>query len=438
MIFETLILATALVVLLAARAGWRRSGDPFHPAVVVGALLFALYVLMPARLEWGDPWRLRDFLSEGHLERVQLIALVGVAALGRGMVRGGRVPPGDPPPAPDPARLYRAALLTGGLGVAGFAYTIGSVGGLRAAYGHDYGGGWSEFGYAREAFMLGLPAALLVLVARDGRGVRPRDLALVLLFVAPLVVHGLLGARRGPTFMALAGLGVGWCLLRGRRPSLALTLGAGAVLGFLMLFLVANRGGIYLGSEAPLDAGAALRIEAHPGNEFVYGAGAILHQEATGGAFWGRRWLVFLVVRPIPRLLWPTKYEDAAVWLGIPNLAVSNAGSGGKVFKETLGWPGAPGSATGLIADVWLECAWLTPLVLYGLGRLLGRLWARAVAFGGVPAALYALALSLSAYLVMQSVQAAGFRLILLGVPLLLARRHASPARAARALRPAG
>ena len=52
----------------------------------------------------------------------------------------------------------------------------------------------------------------------------------------------------------------------------------------------------------------------------LYGAGAILHADALGAYGWGRRYAIVLFVRPIPRFLWPSKYDDAADFLGRPSI----------------------------------------------------------------------------------------------------------------------
>ena len=92
----------------------------------------------------------------------------------------------------------------------------------------------------------------------------------------------------------------------------------------LLLFLVAHRDQIYLGSDFDFAKDrAAYAFEAGAGNEFVYGAGAILHADALGEHGWGRRYATVLLVRPIPRFLWPSKYDDAAAMLGTPSIEVN-------------------------------------------------------------------------------------------------------------------
>ena len=180
-------------------------------------------------------------------------------------------------------RLVGAAKALATVGLIAWIYQIIHSGGLYAVYGRAYGYFWADIGYVSEAFQFGLPGALLLLLARGGGRVRPSDLVWIGIGLLPLLGHGLLGARRGPTFLALIGVGVMWYLARGRRPRLGPALLGGLAVGLLLLFLLANRDRIYLGAEPEFTgAGEAPTFEVAPGNEFVFGAGAALNAEALG------------------------------------------------------------------------------------------------------------------------------------------------------------
>ena len=190
-----------------------------------------------------------------------------------------------------------------------------------------------------------------------------------------------------------------------------------------MLFLVDNRSHIYLGSDFHFDTNL-MPGKASAGNEFVYGAGTILNADHSREYWWGRRYLVEFFVRPVPRLLWPSKYRDASVLLGVPDMEV-NLGTGGAVFHSTLGWAGSRGAAPGIIADMWIEL-WVGALpVLVALGFWYGRAWRLAVRRGGLWATLYCLMFALSVYLIMQTLEAMAFRFLEAALPTWLAWRYA-------------
>ena len=222
--------------------------------------------------------------------------------------------------------------------------------------------------------------------------------------------------------MSFATLSLAWYLFKGKRPALVQMMAAGALIAYLILFLVTNRGEIHLGSDFNVDYDVTSILGSTSGsNEFIYGAGAILNAEHTGRFYWGRRYLAQVAVRPIPRQWWPDKYAD----FGVPELEL-NAGTGGQVFQDTLGWVGAPGSAPGLVADLWLEFRWIAFPVLLLIGWAYGRCWRRAVEEGGPWVLQYIILGTLSLYLVMQTGEAVIFRLIILSTPVWAAWRWAN------------
>ena len=303
-----------------------------------------------------------------------------------------------------------------GLGLIAWIYQLIHSGGLYAVYGRPYGFFWADTGYVSEAFQFGLPGALLLLLARSGSRVHRWDPVWISIGLIPIVGHGLLGARRGPTFLALVGLGVMWYLARARRPRLGCTLLGGLALGLLLLLLLANRERIYLGSESSLTGpGAAFTFEVGPGNEFVFGAGAALNAATHDSFMWGRRYFVVFLVRPIPRFLWPTKYTDAADYLNIPSLDHVEKDTGLTDFTSTIGWAGAVGSAPGGILDLWLEFWWGYLIAVFAIGCGFGLAYRRALSLGGFWMAMYALMAALSIYFVMQGLEAFAYRMLLLG-----------------------
>ncbi|MBE7182491.1 MAG: hypothetical protein INR71_15015 [Terriglobus roseus] len=146
-----------------------------------------------------------------------------------------------------------------------------------------------------------------------------------------------------------------------------------------------------------------------------------------------RRYLAQIFVRPVPTSIWPDKYAD----FGVPEL-LYNAGTG-EGFGDALGWNGAPGSAPGIIADLWLEVWWFA-VPLFGLiGWCYGAVWKRAVTVRGPWMCFYVALGALSIYLVMQTMEAVIFRTLELVIPCWVAWRWAEREkreRQARGVRP--
>ena len=119
---------------------------------------------------------------------------------------------------------FGSAIALATLGLIAWIYQIVHSGGLYAVYGHPYGWFGADNGYVGEAYQFGLPGALLLLLACSGDRLRLSDLVWIAIGLMPIIGHGLLGARRGPTFLAFVGVGVMWYLVRARRPRLGAAL----------------------------------------------------------------------------------------------------------------------------------------------------------------------------------------------------------------------
>jgi hypothetical protein len=413
--FSSLIWAVVAIIAVAMFYAYTVSGDVFHPLMFIGPMMIFMYAWMPAQLD--SIGGLDGFFQRDQLDFVQGINVAGIVCFVLGCLSVSCKLPELPRRAP---QVSATALVTGGalIGFIGFSawiVAIVNVGGFSAAFSESYAGGWDDNGYIRDASLLLFPAFLLILSASFQQGFRILNAVLLGLFIAPWALQAVFTARRGPAFMIIAVVGMGWYMNRGKRPSLLLMGVAGSLLGFLMLFLVTNRQNIYLGSDRDVTADVSAIVEKpDTGNEYIYGAGGILSSEQRNSFYWGRRYLAQVLIRPIPHTLWPTKYED----FGLPEMT-HNAGTG-EGFEETLGWQGAVGSAPGIVADLWMEFKWLNLPALFLLGRFFGSAWRSAQLAGGASMAQYVIMAALSIYFVMQTMEAVIFRLLILSLPLRL------------------
>lgn len=401
-----LLFIVVIVCAAAIGAGAGHYRDTFHPLVYIGALLLALYGLLPLYLIANEGENVfAPYLSEPDLVLINTVNIFGVTAILLGVMFGA----GMRRPYPNSKyyafngfellRVRRAAAAVGLLGTAIFAYVRPGI------------GGWAESGYVRDAYLITLPSLIWLMVAYRGR--RPGFSAWLLFLVvaSPLALLGVLSGRRGPTFMILVGLAVGWYFMRRSRPKMVTVLGGGTALGCFLLLLVANRGSHYSTDFSFKESPTSL-FRASKGNEYIYGGAQIFTYERTGAYGWGRRYLIEYIVKPIPRQLWETKYEDAEDFLGLPRLQSGP----GYYFQGVLGWQGTLGSAPGIISDLWWEFSWLCVVPLFGLGWLYGMGWRRAVTYGGQWISLFGTLTSLSLYLIWQALDAFGFRFLVMAL----------------------
>lgn len=409
--FETLIWATAALCIGGALQAYWAYKDVFHPAVIILAMSAFIYVLMPFELHRdGTLW---NYVTLEQATWAHSIVLAALLCLLIGLHIGSAVRP-LPQSAfdYDQRTLHRGAYITGAVGLAAWAYAVRNAGGVTAVFGRAKGMGWSEFGFIREAAYLIIVALLLLM---SPQGFAPRNklwLAAILVLSLPHTMQGLLGAQRGPTFLIFVTLGASWYLARGKRPSLPLMFGAGAALGLLMLILVTNRGRIHLGTEEELSTDVSGFFEANEANEYIFGVGCMVAATEEGRFFWGKRYAAQVLVRPVPRQIWPNKYED----FGVPELLM-NAGVAGPGLSTIMGWQEMPGAAAAMVADVWVEFSWFTFPFMVAIGYWYGSTWRKAVTAGGPWITQYTILMLLSIYMVSQSGEAVIFRLLILSVP---------------------
>jgi hypothetical protein len=429
--FEVLIWSTIAVVVLGMIYAWDGAHDVFHPMMFIGPMLLFLYGWMPLKLLQANG--LEGFFQIDQLIFVQTINLLGTAAFVFGCNTVGLR---NVRPQLSRLRLSDSAgrkLISGGLvlgviGLAAWLTGIRNVGGLRAAFSTAYSGGWDDNGYVRDASMLMFCAFTVILTVTLKNRVRPVYLLYLAIFLTPWVIQAIFTARRGPTFLICTLAGMGPFLIRNRRPPLVATALAGLGVGYLILFLVSNRGTLHLGSDFQFTTDVTSMIEKpDTGNEYIYGTGCVLAAEARHNFYWGKRYAAQILVRPVPKEMWPNKYAD----FGLPALqeamgsaTTSNAGTG-EGFSEVLGWVSAKGSAPGIVSDLWIEFRWLGIPILGIIGRIYATVWRKAVTEGHVWTAQYIIMSALSIYLVMQQMEAVIFRLLILSVPVWLVWRRA-------------
>ncbi len=271
---------------------------------------------------------------------------------------------------------------------------------------------------------LGLVAAALVALSRYRRGWTQGTLILLFLGLLPNLVQGTFGGRRGPLFLALAGLVVAWLITRPQRPRLLALCCALAGVLLSVAFVSSQRRFLYLGSDEQVNWGAfqttLSQEEIDEGSNFVYSVGFVSTTRHSAQFTWGHKLAVNLLVRPIPRQLWPTKYEDVgATWVTSKYPGLGHATTDD--WLNAVGWLPLAGSSAISITDLFGEFGWGAVLVMYLVGRWFAFLRSRRLSRGGVWDLLYFEALILSIYLATQSFSAFYHRYLILAVPTIVA-----------------
>ena len=425
--FEVLLGLAAAIALFGLLIALDGSRDVLHPLVFIGPMLAFLYAYMPSKIGTDG---LLSYFDQDQLVFIQTLNVLGIAAFVGACLSVGlrfeREEYGDDEDAGEGLsrescnRLLVGSAILGSIGLGCWLITIVNVGGFVQAFSTSYSGGWDDSGYIRDGNLLLLVGVLLAVSALASKAPPLPCLVLTATFGLPWLAQALLMARRGPTFAIVITTMMAWYLVRKTRPPVLATALLGVGLGWLVLFLVTNRGSIYLGSDFDVTTDVSNVVEKpDTGNEYIYGTGSVIAADRRDHYFWMRRYLAEILVRPVPRAIWPTKYED----FGVPEL-LNNAGTG-EGFADALGWVGAVGSAPGVIADLWIEAWWLAVPLMALLGWSYGWVWRKAVTRGGPWTSQYAVLSALSIYLVMQTMEAVIFRTILLSLPCWIVWRWA-------------
>ncbi|WP_045835451.1 hypothetical protein [Hyphomicrobium sp. 99] len=423
--YYALLGLVAAICTFAILRDWRRWRDVFHPTIYCVPQLMFLYVALPLYGLATDEF---EFVSRAgywdELADFQFIAAVMCMALIFGIRWGARTVGGPPISIgeQDARAIFAVAILFGILGFVAWIVGIINVGGFDAAYGRAYGGGWDDSGYVREAAQFGLIAAPLLVLSRRKGGMRLQHWILVFIALLPLLVQGILGARRGPTFLAITGLAASYVLTFRPRIPFWLAFTAALLVGSLLLWLVANRDAIYLGSEKALDSPASRMLENWSGNEYLFSSAIVRYVNETGEAFYGMRVFAHMAARVVPSAIWPTKYADVLAAVGLDIDLTQDAGIPVDRIATVTGCKVAVGAAPGMVGDFWMEFGMFAPLAVFAMGALYGKLWRASRADARLQPA-YAIFAALSIYFLTQTIEAWTFRALLFGIPAVVALR---------------
>jgi oligosaccharide repeat unit polymerase len=415
--FEFLCAWIGVILIGGAIYAYRRTKDGLHPAVAMAPLFFYVYVSTPILTKEG----LLNFFSIEQLDYVAGFYLAAAICFYAGLLLGPKRVGGADTKRQTWAflgnprvrkRIFVVAVLFGCVALAAYLYSVESVGGFIKAYSRVKGGGRAESGYIGEATLFSFPAIILLAISRRRLRVRPVDVWLALLFALPHLLQGTFGGRRGPLFLILGILFIAWFIAKGRTPSFKVGMIAVGVAGLAVVFVWSQRHQVYLGSEKEFDANAFLQRtfaeEAAVGSTYVSGAASILTSDYLNRHYWGYRYFVTFAIRPIPKQLWPTKYED----MGADWLRQVDEEETAYQYRDAVGFALLSGFATGSFADGYMEFAWGAVVMFFLLGALYSLIWRRHRQDGGFWTVMFAVSLVLSIYLATQSVTAWGTRMM--------------------------
>ena len=426
---ELLLILTAVALLLSMWVAYTRTRDPLHPLMYLGAMILYICVVRPLMLlDRGG--HTVFFPQESDIFIPQLVTSLGIALFCVGALVGtGRFRKNEISrvtfwvPEVIRRRLYTLGCILGVIALIAYNYAIFRSGGYFHVYSRAKGYYSAGSGYIGECVNFAIPAMGLILLSRPRVGARLHHVLLALLFASPLLIHGLLGARRGPTFLVCGTFVVAWAIVSERRQSLARLAVQFALIGLLTLVLFSHRRQIYLGSSVDFNWDALSTAimpaeEVTTGDDNIFSWGLINTAQHSGRYYWGFRYVVTYLVRPIPKQLWPTKYQD--VGLRPSGDGDDIAGFTSAEWKAANGWEPLAGSAAGFVADLFVEFSWGCLIGCFLMGWFYGAIWRKAVVNGGLWTILFIEAAGLSIYVPTQSVSAVFHRFLFMSIPTMI------------------
>lgn len=429
---ELLAAATGLIIVVSAVRAFAKSRDPLCPAVIFAPMLGYVYAYHPyvlissGRLStfFPDPARVEYVLTINLLAigafclGLQAYRIPGSVASRRGggggidkLLLSGR----------SRRRMVRTGLLLGTIALGVFASMLWATGPRVWTMAKPFLDSPIGSGYYRELPNLAFPAAFLVALGWGGTRLTARKFLTLLYILSPMIAWTFIGGRRGPLFLSVATLAGCVFIIRRQIPNIASVLAGLGLAGLLMLLLVDNRNlfrswGDEVETSALVDMLQGEAISA--GDEFVVAAATIATSDQLGRNYWGLRYFVQFLVRPIPQELWPTKYRDCDMeWM---QTAPGTSGIDPGEWLSEVGFMPHKGSAMGFVADLYLEFHIGCVLFAYLLGKTFSLVWQRSRLRGGYWTILYFEFLILSVYLPTQSIGAWLYRLLLIAAPTVL------------------
>jgi hypothetical protein len=367
------VMICALVLSTACLRKWRGDGLGI-PVIALGAFTF-LYIIQPLQLLWAGTSSL--FLTDWQMSEGLLVPALMLACFMWGWV----YPPGSKRYATAPwdgAAVWKVGFGAASVGLILFVIFVERSGGFAASYSLAHGGAmaWGKnTAYLYDGPWLILSGSSMMIFAYPNSKIRQWTTYVPYGFLSLFLVYGVMGASRGPLFGSIAVGLLSYSLARRKKVEGWLAFVLLFAAGCVMILLFVNRDRIHLG---PQDPEAESSSEAFNGlvgtsefdqehdftaQEFLFHAVLMSTVDQTGKLDYGLNWIEYLVINPIPKLLWPEKAMP-------PSGAVS-----AEDIKEHTSLTIAPGSACGIVADVYARFGLASVFFFFGLGFALRRLF---------------------------------------------------------------
>jgi hypothetical protein len=371
------IMISTIVVSLALLRSWR--GDALGiPLVAIGSFVF-IYVIQPVQLLLTGTNRL--FVTDWQMSEGLLVSALMLAFFMWGWLYPNRVPQ-SLGMAWDRRIVWRFGFWTAALGLSLYIVFIERSGGFATSYSQAHGQAmaWEQntaYLYYGPWFML---SGGSMMILADPKSPRRKWLSFIPYgFLILYFADAIMGGDRGPVFSVASIAFISYSIARRKRVELLRAIGLLVLIGSLVVFVFSNRAKLHLGGNESAQVESSAegfhdlvgtneydQEHGTSGQEFLYHVVQLNTVDQTGKLDYGVSWLEFLVINPIPKLLWPEKTVP-------PPIGVTWAD-----IREHTSLAIAPGSAPGIVADIYARFHLGSMLFFFALGYGLRRLFIEA------------------------------------------------------------
>ena len=364
----------AIVISCALLRGWR--GDAIGiPLIAIGSFAF-LYLIQPMQLLWTGTYRL--FLTDWQMSEGLLVPALMLLSFMWGWLYPSGAQRSMSTPW-DRRAVWSWGFVAACTGLVLYAVFIERSGGFSASFSQAHGKAmaWEKnTAYLYCGPWLILSGSVMMLLGNPALRRRTWKRAAPYVFLSAFLVESILTASRASLFATAATYLVGSTIagrkkitfLQAARLLLPACIGVLLMVGYRDVLHLGPRTSQELPSvESAYDetAGVSEYDLEHDtsGQEFLFHAVQLSTVDQTGKLDYGESWIEFLVINPIPRLLWPEKAYPPTGGVTLADI------------EEHTSLEIGPGSACGIVADLYARFHLFSALFFFALGFGLRRLF---------------------------------------------------------------
>jgi hypothetical protein len=348
------------------------------PLIAIGTFVF-LYVIQPLQLIVTGSGDL--FLTQWQLAKALVVPAIMLAFFMWGWLHRGKQRMSAEAPW-NPQGIWTFGFGAACIGLVLYAIFIERSGGVAQSFGEAHGGGMAyqdNTAYLYDGPWLMLSGSVMMMIGGPSSKSKRWKRMAPYFFLSMLLADAILTGGRGPLFAVATTYFVGRSIAQRKRVSFAQAARMLLPLAVGVFVMVGYRSVLYLGPETQENAQAAEpgfndvagvseydKEHSTASQEFLYHAVVLDTVDQTGKLEYGVNWLEFLFINPIPRVLWPDKQNPP--WIGVTWQDIS----------EHTSLTVAPGSAPGIVADLYERFHLLSAIFFFALGLGLRQLFVAA------------------------------------------------------------